>query len=718
MEKDKPMFDDSQEFRQPIKRKKIYIILGAILLLIMVVGITYAFVNLTLVGEKRQVITAGTLSLQLLEDSNNLSIQNAFPIADEVGMIQDAFTFRLINNGTTSATYKLKLVEIGTGTLSKSDVKYGFTKDGVKTIGLLYDLPSDGIIDSGTIGASPATIEYSLRLWIKDTVTDNSAINGKSLSYRVDVEVGQVAENESEQSCPVLAETTPNAPVLASGMIPVMYNETEKTWVKADSTNDSWYEYDNQIWANAVTVTEATRDTYKDLDIGEPISMNDINTMWVWIPRYSYTIKQPYGRNEQKCSDLGEITASSPATCRKLGYPTALRTQALALCKTLEKQQAGTSTVNSEQTCVAFGQMAGFGVSTFEDVIDFGISKGYLTDTRTLEETYPENTFDLSSQELPGAIDVKFISNGQKDTGTGKYETCAENWVTPEGFSFGNENLSGFWVGKFETTGSIGDACTSVDCTTADLTIKPNLSPVVEESVSSFFYASRSMQNSTNAKKYGFDVIGTGTMDTHMLKNTEWGIVAYLSQSKYGKYGNTNYEGANKEVYQNKSSSYTTGMSNGTPSQETVNTQVTSDTPDTGYGASTTGTIYGVYDMSGGAFEYVMGNYNNVSGMSSFSSLNSGFCGTNGPTTGCLEWPESKYYDLYTSDVSSAYKFGDATYETSGWYSDTASFVSSSDPWSVRGGNASNVTNAGVFLSSGSFGNSNASGGMRLSIKP
>ena len=60
--------------------------------------------------------------------------------------------------------------------------------------------------------------------------------------------------------------------------------------------------------------------------------------------------------------------------------------------------------------------------------------------------------------------------------------------------------------------------------------------------------------------------------NSHMIKNSEWGAVAYLSQSKYGKYGNDSYEGANKEVYQNKSSSYT-GNSNGTPSQNEANEQ-------------------------------------------------------------------------------------------------------------------------------------------------
>ena len=83
-----------------------------------------------------------------------------------------------------------------------------------------------------------------------------------------------------------------NAPVLTSNMIPVYYDETNAVWRKADSTNkDSsaiWYNYDYKMWANAVTVTETNRNTYLSAKAGAEISMDDINTMWVWIPRYPY----------------------------------------------------------------------------------------------------------------------------------------------------------------------------------------------------------------------------------------------------------------------------------------------------------------------------------------------------------------------------------------------------------------------------------------------
>ena len=255
----------------------------------------------------------------------------------------------------------------------------------------------------------------------------------------------------------------------------------------------------------------------------------------------------------------------------------------------------------------------------------------------------------------------------------------------------------------------------------------------------------RSMQTN-NASTYGF--ASDDSYNIHMAKNPEWGAVAYLSQSRYGKYGNPDYEGVNKEIYQNKSSEFITGSSNGTssefitgssngtPSTESTNPQVSYDTPYSGYGASTTGTIYGIYDMSGGSWEYVMGNYNRYSGYTARSYTieeaktilgrtdnqaigiwNSGF---NGPvygkdsdgsemswTTG-VEFPEEKYFDLYTTSngttACNGACDGHALTETAGWYNDSAGFVNAANPWFNRGGYWSNTTYAGVFYADYSSG--------------
>ncbi|MDD4809188.1 MAG: prepilin-type N-terminal cleavage/methylation domain-containing protein, partial [Bacilli bacterium] len=76
-------------------------------------------------------------------------------------------------------------------------------------------------------------------------------------------------------------------PELTEGMIPVIYNGTN--WVKADTTK-KWYDYNLKEWANAVTVTSINRTTHLNAGPGAIIPMSDINTMWVWIPRYKYAI--------------------------------------------------------------------------------------------------------------------------------------------------------------------------------------------------------------------------------------------------------------------------------------------------------------------------------------------------------------------------------------------------------------------------------------------
>ena len=83
-----------------------------------------------------------------------------------------------------------------------------------------------------------------------------------------------------------------NGPVLDSNMIPVYYDESSSSWKKADSSNRdySWYDYCEKRWANSVTVSSTNRNKYLSASVGTEISMNDILTMEVWIPRYKYKV--------------------------------------------------------------------------------------------------------------------------------------------------------------------------------------------------------------------------------------------------------------------------------------------------------------------------------------------------------------------------------------------------------------------------------------------
>ena len=258
---------------------------------------------------------------------------------------------------------------------------------------------------------------------------------------------------------------------------------------------------------------------------------------------------------------------------------------------------------------------------------------------------------------------------------------------THPAFTLGSRELTGFWVGKFEisTTNSTCNKTPSAsNCNKISVvTIKPGVSSFRYANVSNFFY---SIQNISEDYE-----ITDG--DSHMLKNMEWGAVAYLKQSKYGL-GTT-------DIAVNKNSNFYTGGGSGTAYKTNV-------------AQSTTGNIYGVYDMSGGAWEYVMGNMNNSS--NAFYSSNAGF------TTA----PDAKYYDSYKYDTSytshARGKLGDATKETlttfgktlgGGWYSDYAYFPNSSFSWFIRGGRYDDGTYAGVFYFYGANGGDYSYGSAR-----
>ena len=240
-------------------------------------------------------------------------------------------------------------------------------------------------------------------------------------------------------------------------------------------------------------------------------------------------------------------------------------------------------------------------------------------------------------------------------------------------------------------------------------------------------------------------------LNSHMMKNTEWGAVAYLTYSNYGKCT----DGVCEEVYinnvntgyLNESSSFSgqweysgtiTGCS-GNSASAGVNSN--NNACEEGYAwneannkASTTGNTSGIYDMSGGNWEYMMAvvtdsNGNLVSGRN--SKYNSGFNGIFGCptcdsdtsgltelTTGIAYPTDTRYYDLYeydynlSTDVWYDYtngKLGDATKEiaatkansSSGdrglWYTDYAYFPSMTYPWFVRGGYFSAGTGAGML---------------------
>ena len=482
----------------------------------------------------------------------------------------------VVNNKSTTTT-----APNTTGTIAQNAQK-------IIPIAIINNSSSSITVSFGLLtGYTSNTLSFaSNQIQITDVVDNNDVANVKcanELVYNEESCYQRVENNILNTYCDILVNSVldpnldksgANAPVLASGMIPVYYSGG--SWKKADSTNSNstyqWYDYDTQKWANAVVIADeevsigtTARDYYMNASVGTNIDETSILAYYVWIPRYKYQL--------------------------------------------------------------------------------------FNVDSTTMD---------------PIEIQVEFEDGTPtKSTGTSNGE-----WLTHPAFTLGTDELEGIWVGKFSTTG---------DATTP--TIRPNLAALTEQNVSTQF---------TTSQKFGTTTYLTSTgasqVDAHMMKNIEWGAVAYLKQSKYGL-GTT-------DIGINNNSNYKTGCGStaGSAYSTTCNAYNTTD----GMLASTTGNITGVYDMSAAMGTYVMGVMKTSNG-TALTYSSSGF------TTSTLPF-NSKYVDQYeygtTYSDQTAYNrriLGDATGEVHGWYDDYAYFVGSFVPWFIRRSSVGGPADAGVF---------------------
>lgn len=212
------------------------------------------------------------------------------------------------------------------------------------------------------------------------------------------------------------------------------------------------------------------------------------------------------------------------------------------------------------------------------------------------------------------------------------------------------------------------------------------------------------MNSSTNATYYGLSTSKTDT-DPHLMKNSEWGAVAYLEYSQYGRNGvQPNFNsfwyayGTGNYAYTGYASSATTGA------QQTTTTvaNISADNKYNGqYGilGSTTGNVTGVYDMSGGLNEYTAAYASGASTSTGLTMITSG--------NSC-----TKYVTFYENKtLYSSTTVGDALTETDTWDNNGDVKLSSSNLFIMRGGATSNGSGtlvAGVFSSYAANGGSTA----------
>ena len=477
--------------------------------------------------------------------------------------------------------------------------------------------------------------------------------------YHIRTRASDVAGNGPTISLPATIQC-PEQKIIAIPNAPILGTMKAITW-KPNL---------DEVEINPATLKDSdgvTRVWY-DYAMGDGISENNSSkwanakstdgSYWVWIPRFGYKIV--YYTNSSK-TDIKGYYQTSPYT-NVLGYY-------LADGKTL-------STENTVKT--AYGSIEIVFLYNTED------NKYFDQQTKTVkslvegeDKLYSEYIVHPAFQGIGGAGTINALGKWSRE-------------------------LSGIWVAKFETSRS--DATYSNIGTATTIKSVPSVKSMSNISINQAFnYA-------TNYDTY---------TSSHLMKNSEWGAISYLAYSAYGRNGaRIKPNLATNQI--TGGGSTTNGATYAATSQDLFESRYGYKTS-SGFTASTTNNIYGVYDMVGGNEEFVSSYVDNAN---SVININ----GSDLQNTSTAH--KAQVYQKGSSDTSAlnfeanSGVYGDGIYEiaissSNLWGNCSMTYPQTGTPFFTRGGNYSlSSSTTGIFTVSGVSGANNANTGFRVVLAP
>ena len=402
-------------------------------------------------------------------------------------------------------------------------------------------------------------------------------------------------------SCDVVVKEG-NEPQLSTGMIPVKYNVESQKWVICSKDDLDWYNYSSQDkkWAN-VMLCDGKYNTATQ--VGTEVDEKDLGSMFVWIPRFAYKITE--------------------------GYHTA--------------QNGKISIVFLEGTS-----------DKYHYVLKDDFSDRYITKEETATRSRSDVLNETSKMYTDYIVHPCFTNGYGNGYNNGEWKS----------------EIAGIWVSKFQA----GIYTTEKDTKKiiSNATSANGLYyPIFKGNKFSYNYVTASqcydlsLAISSANNPYGL----TTEANSHLIKNSEWGAVAYLSMSEYGYSGGIasvstkkvdnkfSYNGSKTDI-RNKGVYGVTGYTETSYKWNNVNNLF-----DKGIGtqSSTTGNIYGVYDMGGITGEYTSSYVKGgiLTNGTSFATNISSHLATAYPTNNNKVYDFNNNYDAYNKI------YGDAVYEVS-----------------------------------------------------
>ncbi len=247
------------------KNKKTYLLitLGVLAVIVITLGLTYAYWRLTKEQTGVNIVNSSCLNVSMENQANDINLENAFPISDGEGLDLEPFTFTVKNNCEEYADYTISLEMLSVTNLNSDFVKVALNEQGKtgtpKILGnydayedlKLEDTKEGRTITSGKLEPNGEK-SYELRIWLNgDVEVEDDAMN-KTYKSKVVIE-STIAEEpkiiELDKDIPLANDGEDGLYAIEHNNLSELGSEWNKTEYRyAGVDPDNYVEFNNEKW--------------------------------------------------------------------------------------------------------------------------------------------------------------------------------------------------------------------------------------------------------------------------------------------------------------------------------------------------------------------------------------------------------------------------------------------------------------------------------------
>lgn len=199
---------DTENNKKNTSKQILLSVLGVAILIVAVVGISFAAFTYSKAGETVNTITTGTVTMAYTESENGINIENAIPMTEIQGKALTGegnvfdFSVNAQITGNTTINYEVVAVKDATSTVPDSDIRlYLEESDDNSTYTQVFApaafVPSTTASSIGApagtmqlaqgsfVGSGNITKYYRLRMWVDSSYV----VSGTAQTYKVTVNV-------------------------------------------------------------------------------------------------------------------------------------------------------------------------------------------------------------------------------------------------------------------------------------------------------------------------------------------------------------------------------------------------------------------------------------------------------------------------------------------------------------------------------------------------